>query len=80
MWIPEWVLWIVFGCPCLYVALGVLSLAVGLGKDAEQNAEKRTREALEVLSCPDCRPLLPAAKCETHRWHTTPPPESLPRT
>lgn len=78
MWIPGWVLGLVCGLPCLYVAAGVFVLVWGLGKDAERNAKKRTAEALEVLACPDCRTLLPSAKCAAHRWHTTPPPSAMP--
>lgn len=81
VWIPSWVAWVVVAIvavPCLWFGFGVLALAVALGKDAQKNAETRTREALEVLACPDCRPLLPRAKCATHQWHTTPPPDAMP--
>jgi hypothetical protein len=78
MFLPMWIVWIalvVVGIPLALFAVGALLLMVTLGKSAEQNAIKRRRESLEVLSCSACRPLLSTGRCEQHRWHTPPPAE-----
>jgi hypothetical protein len=78
MFVPMWIVWLavaVLAVPVLWFLSFLFAVAISLGKDAERNAVKRRQEALEVMRCQTCQPLLPGARCDQHQWHTAPPTE-----